>query len=334
MNTDQIQNILNSYLGTGYINSNEDSVHSCPFCKHHKKKLQINLKTQLWHCWVCNARGKTLRSLFRQLKAPARILDEISKLFPKKSKTSSYAASEIDISVDVVELPKEFRSLAVESNSFLYKKCINYLNSRGITLIDIIKYNIGYCLYGDYANMIILPSYDKYNKLNFFTGHSFDVNSRVKFKNPKFSRNVIGFESTIAFSDPIILVESPIDAITVGRNAIPLFGKTISDELKTFIIESNINVIYVCLDGDALKAAISHCEYLNSIGKIVKFIELEEDKDPNDLGHIEIWKKIRKSIEMSDNNLFSYKLKIALNEKNKKNSPYYRSAYSKFSKAR
>ena len=39
----------------------------CPFCNHYKPKLQINLISEKWHCWVCNAKGRSLFHLFQKL---------------------------------------------------------------------------------------------------------------------------------------------------------------------------------------------------------------------------------------------------------------------------
>ena len=61
-----VKNILDSNLGYGLMRGNEVSYH-CPFCHHHKRKLQVNLEKQFWHCWVCNARGRSIYSLASKL---------------------------------------------------------------------------------------------------------------------------------------------------------------------------------------------------------------------------------------------------------------------------
>ena len=40
-----------------------------PFISHHKPKLQINVQTQKWHCWVSNQGGHNLFQLFKKLKS-------------------------------------------------------------------------------------------------------------------------------------------------------------------------------------------------------------------------------------------------------------------------
>jgi len=40
----KIINILDSALGVGSSLKGNEQAHHCPFCNHHKKKLQINLR--------------------------------------------------------------------------------------------------------------------------------------------------------------------------------------------------------------------------------------------------------------------------------------------------
>ena len=70
-------NILDDILGVGTSMKNDEQAHYCPFCHHHKKKLQINLKTQKWHCWVCDAKGKRIQRLLKRLNVDSRKLKKI-----------------------------------------------------------------------------------------------------------------------------------------------------------------------------------------------------------------------------------------------------------------
>ena len=60
----------------------------------------------------------------------------------------------------------------------------------------------------------------------------------------------------INWNEPIILCEGAFDAITIKRNAIPLFGKIIQPVLQKKIIEEHVTDIYICLDSDAITNAI------------------------------------------------------------------------------
>ena len=77
--------LAESVLGKGQSTSKGNFAFKCPFCTHHKNKMEINLRTtekreNFWHCWVCGAKGKTLLSLFRKIKAPQGKINELNIL--------------------------------------------------------------------------------------------------------------------------------------------------------------------------------------------------------------------------------------------------------------
>ena len=68
---------LQKLLGRYQEHKNDETVFYCPFCNHHKKKMQVNLETQKWHCWVCNEGGHKIGILLRKLGAPKHIIKEV-----------------------------------------------------------------------------------------------------------------------------------------------------------------------------------------------------------------------------------------------------------------
>jgi DNA primase len=228
--------LVESVLGKGQSTSKGNFAFKCPFCTHHKNKMEISLRTtakreNFWHCWICDAKGKTLLSLFKKIKAPQSKIDELNILIvPTNTK-------EIHTS-DVLTLPKEFISL-LDHERFIkdriahieYKHAVKFLLKRGLTLDDIKKYNIGFCKEGKYEARIIIPSYDENKKLNYFIARDYKGETPQKYKNPPVSaKDVIGFELYINWNAPIILVEGIFDALTIKRNVIPLFGKASADK--------------------------------------------------------------------------------------------------------
>ena len=49
-----------------------------PFIQHHKPKLQVNVQTGKWHCWVSNQGGHNLFQLLKQVGAPRELYKELS----------------------------------------------------------------------------------------------------------------------------------------------------------------------------------------------------------------------------------------------------------------
>ena len=221
----RIINLLSRVIGnTGkQLKKSNEYMFWSPFISHHKPKLQINVQTQKWHCWVSNQGGHNLFQLFKKLKASKEHFDELVELVGDKKYVKRNTNKE---DKKIVRLPNEFKPLWKDGNSIIRKHAIVYLKNRGITLVDIIRYGMGYCEEGLYA------------------------------KNPPVSKDVIGLDLFINWNEPIILCEGVFDAIAIRRNAIPLFGKTIPKSLMKKIYEKQVKQIYILLERDAIMELI------------------------------------------------------------------------------
>jgi hypothetical protein len=147
------------------------------------------------------------------------------------------------------------------------RHALAYLNNRHVSKYDILKYNIGYCKTGLYKNMVVIPTYDVDGKLNYFTARSFEKDPYVNYRNPQVSRDIIPNEHMINWNVPIILCEGLFDALAIKRNAIPLLGKNIQNNLMKKIVTSVVDKIYIALDRDAIKQALRFCEKVNGRGQ-------------------------------------------------------------------
>ena len=105
---------------------------------------------------------------------------------------------------------------------------------------DILRYNIGFCGDGEYRNRVVIPSFDKNGDINFFTARAYYEGNYYKYMLPPWPKDIIGFELFVNWNEPITIVESPFNAITIRNNAIPLFGTSMSNALKERIIMSGI----------------------------------------------------------------------------------------------
>jgi len=301
--------LVNSVLGSGKATARNNYAYHCPFCNHHKSKLEVNLTENRegknpWHCWACDVRGTTIYNLFKQLKVEAGKLSELSSLV-KTSKSIKETQSTTTIS-----LPDEYISLCSgDLSDISAKHAIAYLKKRHISKYDILKYNIGYCKSGLYNNMIIIPTYDEDGRLNYFTARSFEKDPYIKYRNPSVSRDIIPNEHLINWNVPIILCEGLFDAIAIKRNAIPLLGKNIQNNLMKKVISSKVDKIYIALDRDAIKQALRFCEMLLAENKEVYLVDLQ-DKDPSEMGFKNFTKLIQKTVPLTYYDLMEQKLAI------------------------
>tara|TARA_B100000902_G_C27194169_1_gene855538 strand:- start:266 stop:1183 length:918 start_codon:yes stop_codon:yes gene_type:complete len=295
-----LDNVFKSKSVSGGAN---EIAYCCPFCNHHKPKLQINVETQQWHCWVCDAKGKSVFSLAKKLKAAKSIYQELEAIY----KNSKFSKSKY-VKDSFVKLPEEYIPMAfLKSDSLSYGHAKKYLDKRGITEEDIIKYSIGYCVDGDYGGRIIVPSYDSNGNLNYFVARSF-YNSPLKYKNPPAPKDTIIFDMYINWNMPVILCEGVFDAMAIKKNAVPLLGKTVQDTLLKNLINNTKEVI-VCLDADAQDTIYKVTEKLLRNGVKVSRVNLTKG-DPSDLGFKVMNFALTKAIPVNEYDLIRQKINI------------------------
>jgi DNA primase len=289
--------LLESILGKGKPTSGNNVAFFSPFQSHYKPKLEIDINTttageNAWHCWISDKKGRSIASLFKQLNLPKERFEQLNRIIESSKYRNTSTESK---PVQTIQLPAEYIPLWKKKATPDYRNAIHYLTKRGVTIFDILKYRIGYCEAGEYSGKIIIPSYDATSQLNYFVSRAFYKADTQKHKNPKISKDIIGFEMFINWSQPIILCEGSFDAIAVKRNAIPLFGKIIQPALQKKIIEERVRDIYICLDADALKNALNIAERFIGEGLNVYFVELQ-NQDASELG----FKQITEIIENTD----------------------------------
>ena len=277
--------LLEQVFGNGYKLKNGEIAFHCKFCNHHKKKLQINLENQKWHCWVCNSGGQKIVQLLKKLNVSQNIIKNVLELLDEYV---SYDKQKEKETQHGLSLPKCYKPLYRHSDSLVRKHALKYLKQRGITQREIIRYHIGYCDDGLYQNRVIVPSYDKEGNLNYFVARDIFPNSTMKYKNPPVSRDIIPFELFVSWEHPIVLCEGVFDAIAIKRNAIPLLGKVPSKKLVMKIMESKVQYIYIALDKDAKEDSLKLAEFMINHGKYVYLLDLDK-KDPSEMGFREFW---------------------------------------------
>jgi len=251
MNKKEAKKILHATLGN-YSDKGNEFLFACPACNHHKRKFSVNLDKNVYKCWICDYRGRNLRRVVRRFGSFTQLQkwDQITNRTDLERFADLFMESEHREESQKLELPQEFVSLCSESVPATAVYAMRYLQRRGVTKEDILKWKIGYCFSGEYRNRIVIPSFDKDGDISYFIARSYSGDS-YKYKNPRASKNVTFNELYIDWNKDLIMVEGVFDALVAG-NAVPILGSTLrkgSDLLRQIV--RNDTPIYIALDPDA-----------------------------------------------------------------------------------
>jgi len=290
-----------------YYRSNDEYLFNCPFCKHYKRKLSINISKNIYKCWVCDSYGRDLYYLIKRFGShsnkqvwqsfkPQIEISDFDNLFQEKTEV------EQDQRID---LPAEYICLANKNVSKKATVALNYLKERRITKEDVLKWKIGFCDTGEYKNRIIIPSFNANGYCNYFIARSY-TKDWMKYKNPPASKDIVFNELMINWEEPAILVEGIFDAIN-AENSIPLLGSTLSVHSKLFkTILTHSKQIYIALDKDAEKKALNIINSLILYDIKVYKIDISNYEDVGEMTKEQFSKCKEKAIFMSNENYILY----------------------------
>lgn len=302
----RMYSILIAFLGEakgGFDGEHTQLQFGCPHCaeRHGDKELQkYNLECNffVFHCWKCASEDEDEMhgSVFKLIKLYGNeqlykdYKECVASLRDSKLYNLDFANNfKVDLSqIDEVKLPKGFRPF--KEDRYYPLQAMEYIQKRGITWDIIHEYNLGFTTYTEddkiASNRIIIPSYNKFGELNYWTGRDFTDNpKRQRYFNPKTERKSLIFnEEKIQWDADINIVEGPFDHLVVP-NSIPLLGKALDKNYKLYwelLTKANAN-INIFLDGDAYDTVIETYKALNH-GRLynkIRYVPIRKENDPS-----------------------------------------------------
>jgi len=320
-----IQNIFQDVNG---LQTSEQLQVNCPHCQEKeglpypdgKFNLEINTGRRKFRCWKCDD-PKFSGSLGRLIRIFGSSADyQIYKAYA--GSFDDYVENEDEKEYVQVKLPDEMISFAqMELNNSEHFAAYNYLvTERKICRDIILRYRLGFCTTGKYAERIIIPSFDVNGEVNYFVSRYYGSDPKIRKKmpylNPYADKDVIIFnEGLINWDSTVYLVEGGFDMLSFPVNIIPMLGKTLSTTLFLKLKELKPDVV-VLLDPDAYKNSIELYYMLQTIyvgcEERVKIVKLPTTEDLDELrknqGIDEVLKALYSARQLTVDDYFINKL--------------------------
>lgn len=290
---------------------------NCPFCLTVDKgnnlwvshKSPDGYKHPQYHCWRCGESGP----VYKLLKL-LNILTDSSEveLYDNSKEPSLFEEAQKVFDSTTIALPIDYIALSEDTKSLIGKKALDYLLKRNIDFDKIKKYRLGYCSTGKYANRIIIPMYDEYDNLIYFTARSFYSAVDCKTLFPKENLEVFIGKSDILYNinnnidkDIVILNEGPFDAMTT--DGIGFLGKHPSPKQLNNIKKLKAKTVILMLDSDAIEYNYAIAKELYNY-KTVYICELPYG-DPNSIDKKDLATALNTKIKFNDFEYLNFRLR-------------------------
>lgn len=273
----ELSNIIKRIFSEVKNEGNAQIQVNCPRCRDReglsdydgKFNLEINLEKNMFRCWKCDDPKYSGRDITYLIKEHGN-KEDLEDFNQIKADYFEYGFGEEEKEERKelqVTLPDEFipfSSLDVNNPDHLV--AYNYLIfDRKIDRDLIFKYRLGFCVEGRYKNRIIIPSFDKNGKLNYFVARTWIKGVKPTYMNPKVEKGKFIYnEGYINWDAPVYLVEGGFEELSFPVNTIPLLGKVIGEKLFHELKDKKPEIIII-LDPDAVRNAIRLYEQLQSI---------------------------------------------------------------------
>lgn len=276
----------------------------CPYCgRPGKSKMCIIIDSDVYHCWVCDEKGRGLAKLIKKEK-PEKLGEYLSNYASINKKVEEKVEQQFEVT-----LPVDFKLIVDGDRSDpSWKAVAKYAIERGFSKKTLWSMRVGYSSEFEWSRRLIITSFDKDGELNYITGRSIDSDNTFRYKNLSAPRNTLVFnEIDVDWSSPLLLAEGPLDLVKVSHNKTCLLGSTLNKDSLLFqrIVENNTPIILI-LDRDAKQKAIKIAEDLANYSIPVCLAFPPEDKDLNDLESKEIEQLITTAQQ------YDYKLKLKI----------------------
>lgn len=269
---------------------------TCIYCGA-EAKAGINVERLWYNCFKCGTSGKVLPMIQKLEGIPS--YPELFRFLAQYNNATYKAPTVEHIPERPVVLPDGFKLLKY-GDGRIGDMARKYMRGRGFDIQDLSRKGVGYVgkPKAPFFGYIIFPYYRNRKIVYFQTRRYFGLGP--KFKNPTREdfgigkSQIIYNEAVLATAKELNVVESIMNALTLGGNTVGLNGKKASSWQLTHLIKSRAEIVNILLDRDAWPEAVKLAAALIPY-KYIRVISFTDDRDVNDLGREVVQQKIKET---------------------------------------
>lgn len=279
----------------------------CPKCrkdglKYEDFKLYYNEIKRVGHCKRCEWVGGYKRLLellkLKKLTFSAPSLKELRREFSGNGQRTDSNAESV--------LPKKVKP------AWLHRTSKRYLQKRGLTKSDSIRYGFLYCTRGYFQKRLIIPIFDERGRYRTFVARYIGRSKSrqiEKYLYPKGCRTgrLLGdlYPNKKAKRKRfVILVEGRFDSIHLAPLGVCTFGANLTWNQVQILREAGIKRVVICFDHDKKRKARRNVKQAikRARQKLRKYFNVgviwlpQRDSDPTDYSKKKIWKWAERSL--------------------------------------
>lgn len=248
------------------LNRTNQYICDCPFCGK-ESHFYIDKTSQLWDCKKCGESGniyKLLRFVDKLYLLQGATIEERETI--QSVRQSLAVVDEDENEAESVTLP----SVSMPVGWRIFKGGNSYLNGRGLSNAEIVRYEMGETrMFKKYQNYILVPIRDGGEVRGFIGRYAAKhvPEDKLRYNNSvgtEFGSLLFGYDEIIAGeTNTVILVEGIFDKISVDRflglwdgpevKCVATFGKKISGVQINKLIAKQIRRVILLYDFDAVK---------------------------------------------------------------------------------
>jgi len=269
---EDLESLIRRYIILGKLSPKGFHIVKCQVCNDYQERGGFKFEGESvgYSCFNCSVKArydpeKSRHSISESMKSVLIAFgvpeDEIKKTISLrffKAKDEEIKTNPDGTKKPVVELPSKVcklpeGSVSVTSNDSPWCEVARfYLRARGLDPFDLECYVTDH---KSYEGRVIIP-YLFRSKIIYWQGRALDSSIEPRYKNPVVEKENIFFNMDEIYrytSEPLFVTEGPLDAWSIGRNAVATLGSSLSEfqikELKKaaarrkviFVIDKNKN---------------------------------------------------------------------------------------------